>query len=116
MTTEHPYSFVVERDGIAYVSGAASVDYRTHVPVAGRRESVDAALDAVAARLATVGLGLEHVVKLTYFLTDLTLRDEANDQLVERFADPRPARTTVQVAGIPYGATVVIEAIAHRPR
>jgi 2-iminobutanoate/2-iminopropanoate deaminase len=116
MSDEHPYSFVHERDGIAYVSGAASIDYTTHTPVVGRRASVDAALDAVEERLASVGLGLGDVVKLTYFLTDLSLRDEANAQLVERFSDPRPARTTLQVAGLPYGATAVIEAIAHRPR
>jgi 2-iminobutanoate/2-iminopropanoate deaminase len=113
-TDHHPYSFVFEKDGIAYVSGAASIDYDTHQPVTGRREALDAALDAVESRLAGVGLDLSHVVKLTYFLTDLTLRDEANAQIIDRFSAPRPARTTVQVAGIPYGATAAIEAIAHR--
>lgn len=113
-TSDHPYSFVFEKDGIAYVSGAASIDYETHLPVAGRREAVERTLDEVQGRLSSIGLGLENIVKLTYFLTDLTLRNEANDQLVERFDHPRPARTTVQVAGLPYGATVAIEAIAHR--
>lgn len=114
MSGEHPYSLVMERNGIAYVSGAASIDYETHLPVAGRREALDAALDAVEQRLATIGLDRSHIVKLTYFLSDLTLRDEANEQIIERFAEPRPARTTVQVAGIPFGGTAVIEAIAHR--
>jgi enamine deaminase RidA (YjgF/YER057c/UK114 family) len=111
---EHPYSLVVERDGIVYVSGAASIDYATHQPVPGRREALDAALNAVEERLGTVGLDLSHVVKLSYFITDLSLRKEANDQIIERFSAPRPARTTVQVSGIPYGAVAAIEAIAHR--
>ncbi len=111
---EHPYSLVVERNGIVYVSGAASIDYTTHQPVPGRREALDAALNAVEERLGTVGLGLSHIVKLTYFITDLSLRTEANEQIIERFEAPRPARTTVQVSGIPYGAVAAIEAIAHR--
>ena len=111
---EHPYSLVVEKDGVVYVSGAASIDYSTHLPVPGRREALDAALDAVEARLGTVGLDLSSVVKLTYFITDLSLRTEANEQIVDRFSAPRPARTTVQVSGIPYGAVAAIEAIAHR--
>ena len=65
-------------------------------------------------RLEPFGLGLEHVVKTTFFVTDLALRDEANRQYVERFAEPRPARTFVEVSGIPYGARVALEATAHR--
>jgi 2-iminobutanoate/2-iminopropanoate deaminase len=114
MSAEHPYSLAFEANGIVYVSGAASIDYATHTPVPGRRESLDAALNAVQERLQGVGLDLENIVKLSYFLTDLSMRAEANEQLEERFSEPRPARTTLQVAGIPYGATAVIEAIAHR--
>lgn len=113
-TDHHPYSFVYEKNGIAYVSGAASIDYETHTPIGGRREALDATLDHVEARLATIGLDLSHVVKLTYHLIDLTMRDEANDQIRERFEAPRPARTTLGASELPYGATVVIEAIAHR--
>ena len=111
---EHPYSLAYESNGIVYVSGAASIDYTTHQPVPGRREALDAALAAVENRLAAVGLGIDSIVKMTYFVTDLSLRDEANEQVVERFDPPRPARTVVQVAGIPYGGSAVIEVIAHR--
>jgi 2-iminobutanoate/2-iminopropanoate deaminase len=75
---------------------------------------LDAALKNLAARLATVNLTLADVVKLTYFVTDITLRDEANQQLIEHFAHPRPARTFVEVSRLPYGASVEIDAIAHR--
>lgn len=110
----HPYALVTEKDGIVYVSGATSIDYTTHKPVAGRREALDAALAEVRKRLAIVGLDLSHIVKLTYFFTDLTLREEANAQYREHFAASRPARTVLGVSAIPYGGVVVIDAIAHR--
>jgi enamine deaminase RidA (YjgF/YER057c/UK114 family) len=114
MTDQHPYSLAFERDGIVYVSGAAAID-DDHNPILGDRECIEAAFDAVNRRLGEVGLGLEHVVKTTFFVTDISLRDEANRQYAERFPnEPRPARTFVEVSGIPYGARVALEAIAHR--
>ncbi|VIO72935.1 RutC family protein [Bradyrhizobium ivorense] len=75
---------------------------------------MEAALETLAFRLAAVNLTLSDVVKLTYFVTDITLRDEANQQLIKHFAHPRPARTFVEVSCLPYGATVEIDAVAHR--
>lgn len=111
--TAHPYSPAFDADGTVYVSGALSVDEQG-VAVPGRRAALDAALANLTARLATVGLGLEHVVKTTYFATDVTLRDEANEQYAEVFTAPRPARSFVGVSALPYGATVEIEAVARR--
>ena len=110
---EHPYSLAFERDGIVYVSGAAAIDAE-HNPILDDRECIEAAIDAVVNRLRPFGLGLEHVAKTTFFVTDVALRDEVNRQYVERFAVPRPARTFVEVTAIPYGARVALEAIAHR--
>jgi enamine deaminase RidA (YjgF/YER057c/UK114 family) len=111
--SEHPYSLAYEADGIVYVSGAAAVD-EDHRPILGDRECIEAALEAVRRRLEPFGLDLGHVVKTTFFVTDVKLRDEVNRQYVERFAEPRPARTFVEVTAIPYGARVALEAIAHR--
>jgi enamine deaminase RidA (YjgF/YER057c/UK114 family) len=88
--------------------------YATYTPVKGRMESCERALDEVAERLATVGLDLRHVVKMTYFVTDITLRDEANVQFERRFQEPRPARTVIGVSQLPFGCSVAIDAIAHR--
>jgi 2-iminobutanoate/2-iminopropanoate deaminase len=112
--TEHPYSFAYEKDGIVYVSGATTIDYQTHIPIEGRREALDAALNEVERRLGTVGLDLSHVVKVTYFLIDISLRTEANQQFESRFPQPRPARTVVGVSAIPYNGKAVIDVIAHR--
>jgi enamine deaminase RidA (YjgF/YER057c/UK114 family) len=104
--TEHPYSLVTEQDGIVYVSGATTINYDTHQPIPGRREALDAALNEVERRLASVGLGLAQVVKVTYYLIDIGLR----------FSHPRPARSVVGVSAIPYGGIAVIDVIAHRSR
>jgi 2-iminobutanoate/2-iminopropanoate deaminase len=113
LSDEHPYSLAFEKDGIVYVSGAAAIDAE-HRPITGDRECIEAAFEAVRSRLEPFGLELRHVVKTTFFVTDVGLRDEVNRQYVERFAEPRPARTFVAVSAIPYGARVALEAVAHR--
>ena len=115
MTAEHPYTEAYDDGGVVYVSGALSVDPDGSV-VGGRRPALDAALEKLRFRLGTVGLDLADVVKTTYFVTDVSLRDEANEQFVDAFAEPRPARSFVEVSRLPYGATVEIEAVARRGR
>ncbi len=108
----HPYSPAFAADGFAFVSGALSVDAEG-TAVAGRTEALDAALERMSERLATVGGRLEDVVKLTYFVTDVSLREEANDQFRRVFDHPRPARTFLEVSDLPYGSTVEIDCIAR---
>ncbi|WP_125168468.1 RidA family protein [Pusillimonas noertemannii] len=116
VNTEHPYSFVLESEGVVYVSGATTIDYTTHLPVPGRREPLDAALDEIERRLATVQLSLRSVVKVSYYLTDISLRTEVNAQFEDRFPHPRPARSVMGISSAPYGGCAVIDIIAHRSR
>jgi len=111
--TSHPYSPAFVVDDLAFVSGALPTTVDGSI-VEGREAALEAALETLARRLATVNLTLADVVKLTYFVTDITLREEANQQLIEHFAHPRPARSFVEVSRLPYGATVEIDAVAHR--
>lgn len=115
MSSAHPYSPAFAVGDLGFVSGALSVD-TDGVAVPGRLEAIEAATERMAERLATVGMGLTDVVKTTYFVTDVSLREEANAHYAQTYAEPRPARSFVEVAGLPYGATVEIEAIAHRGR
>lgn len=100
---------------MGFVSEALSVD-PDGVAVPGRMPAIAGATARLTERLATVGMGLADVVKTTYFVTDVSLREEANEHYAQVFAEPRPARSFVEVAALPYGATVEIEAIAHRGR
>ncbi|NGP06320.1 RidA family protein [Rhodococcus sp. 14C212] len=111
--TAHPYSPAYAVAGFGFVSGALSVDEHG-IAVDGTTAAFDAAIARLGERLATIGMTLADVVKTTYFVTDVTLRDEANRHYEKVFAEPRPARSFVEVAALPYGATVEIEAVAHR--
>ncbi|WP_420751913.1 RidA family protein [Rhodococcus sp. O3] len=114
VSAQHPYSPAYVAGDLVFVSGALSVDPEG-AAVGGRTEALDAAIDRMTDRLAVVGGTLSDVVKLTYFVTDLSLREEANRQFERLFPEPRPARTFVEVSALPYGATVEIDAVAaHR--
>jgi 2-iminobutanoate/2-iminopropanoate deaminase len=69
-------------------------------------------LQSLAAVLAGAGCGLDDVVKTTVFMTDLGEFAEMNEVYATHFTTHPPARSTVQVAALPAGARVEIEAIA----
>ncbi|GAA4681496.1 RidA family protein [Gordonia humi] len=112
VNANHPYTPAFKAGDTVYVSGALGVDV-DYQPVAGRDDALDAAVERMTERLATAGAALDDVVKLTYYVTDLSLREEANRQLERIFAAPRPARTFLEVSALPYGATVEIDAVAY---
>ena len=109
---DHPYSEVATAGEAVFVSGCLPVDEHENL-ASEPKEALDAALGMVARRLAGIGLGLPDVVKLTYYVTDIADRALANDQYVEFFQEPRPARTVVQVVALPRGARVEIDAVAR---
>jgi len=114
MDVAHPYSQARAAGPFGFISGALSVDPAGR-PVDGRRAALDAAIERMTERLASIGASLDDVIKVTYFVTDVTLRNEANLQFQEMFSLPRPARSFVEVQRLPYEATVEIEAITYRP-
>ncbi|MBP7630246.1 MAG: deaminase [Acidimicrobiales bacterium] len=76
---------------------------------------VDQVLVNLQGQLAGHGLGLEHVVKTTCFLVDLDQFGVFNERYAAAFAEPRPARSAVEVSRLPLGGRVEIEAWARRP-
>lgn len=111
--SEHPYSLVIRVRDTVHVSGAAGIDYTTHRRFEDPADAVAGCLAEVLRRLATVGAGPANIVKLTYHLADLAHRDLANAQYESSFTAPRPARTVVGAAALPYGAHVVIDCVAE---
>ena len=69
-------------------------------------------LENLKAVLQAAGSGLDRVVKTTVYLTSLKDFDAMNETYTRYFGDNRPARSTVQVAALPRGARVEIDAIA----
>lgn len=109
----HPYSPAYQAGGFGFVSGALSVDPDGQA-VDGREQAIEAATERLSERLGTIDFDLSDVIKTTYFVTDVTLREEANRHYERTYDPPRPARSFVGVSELPYGATVEIEAIAYR--
>ncbi len=111
-----PYSQAIESDGWIFVSGQIPLEPETNALVDGEIEAQTARVLAnLRAVLAAAGASLDDVVRTTIYLVDLGLFPRVNAVYGEHFTrDPQPARATVQVAALPLGAAVEIDAIARR--
>jgi len=112
-----PYAQAVVAGEIVFCAGQIGLDPATGRLVAGGTALETArALENLTAVLAAAGLGLADVVKTTVFVVDLREFATLNEIYGRYFRPPYPARSTVQVAALPAGARVEIEAIAVRGR
>lgn len=114
-----PYSQAVAASPgeMVFVSGQLGIDPEGGALVADDVSAQTAlALRHVAAILVAAGSGLEHVVKTTVYLTDLSGDFAAmNEVYGHAFSGHAPARATVGVLALPLGARVEIEAVAVVP-
>ena len=109
-----PYSLAIKIDNFLYTSGQISLDAETMEMVTGSIEiETEKVLQNLEAILMKDGLNLTHVIKTTVYLSDLGDFSKMNQVYEKFFADNRPARACVQVAALPKGAKVEIDAIAH---
>jgi 2-iminobutanoate/2-iminopropanoate deaminase len=107
-----PYTQSVWGGDTLYLSGQIPLDPSTMEMVdGGIVEQTRQVLKNLGAVLEAAGLGFRNVVKTTVYMTDLSQFAEMNSVYGEVFTD-KPARATVQVAALPKGALVEIEAIA----
>lgn len=101
---------------MVFFSGQIPLDPKTGLLVGEDvGAQVEQVLDNVETLLRDAGLTTDHVVKSTIFLTDMADFAVVNEAYAKRFRAPWPARSTIQVAGLPKGALVEIEIIAARP-
>ncbi len=112
-----PYSQAIEHSGWLFASGQIPLDPATGELVAG---DIEAQTRAVLANLKAVleagGASFSNVVRTTIYLTDLANFPRVNAVYGESFSSaPQPARATVQVAALPLGAEIEIDAIAAVP-
>jgi 2-iminobutanoate/2-iminopropanoate deaminase len=111
-----PYSAGVRTDNFIFTAGQVGIDPKTGEVVAG---GVEAETRQVMQNLKSVleagGSSLDAIVKTTVFLRDMNDFPIMNKIYGEFFSQEPPARTTVQVAGLPKGVAVEIEAIAVLP-
>ena len=110
-----PYSQGIATDGLVFCSGQLGLDPATGELVEGGVEAeAERALRNLAAVLDSAGLAMADVVKTTIFLADMADFSTVNAVYARHVPDPPPARSTVQVAALPKGGRIEIEAIAAR--
>src|SRR5712692_5636587 len=111
-----PYSPGMAFDRLIFVSGQGGVDPLTGTIAADVEAQTEQCLKNVQAILEAAGSGLQHVVRCGVFLVDMGEFKKMNGVYARVFGDHRPARTTVQVAGLPGdGFRVEIDAVAYIP-
>lgn len=109
-----PYSQAVSVDGWLYTSGQIGLDPATGEVVDGGFETqVRQVLANLEAVLASAGCTFADVVKTTIYVTDLATFPRLNELYGEALGDHRPARSTVEVAGLPKGVLVEMDMVAR---
>ena len=107
-----PYSQAVRCGGLVFLSGQIPLD-----PATGQLVDGDIAaqtrrvFDNLKAVCAAAGGSLDGIVRAGIFLTDLGNFAAVNAVMAEYFSEPYPARSTIQVSGLPRGAQVEVDAI-----
>jgi 2-iminobutanoate/2-iminopropanoate deaminase len=110
-----PYSQAVKACKLVFLSGQIPLDPVSGELVAGTIEDQTArVMENLKAVLAACQLSLADIVKTTIFLTDMADFAKVNAVYGSYFSQQPPARSTVQVAALPKGARVEIEAVASQ--
>ncbi len=109
-----PYSQAVELNGTLFISGQLPADPQTGEFPEDIEEQTRRSLDNLGYILEEAGLGFDDVVKTTVLLDDIANFGAMNAVYAEYFKGDKPARVCYQVAKLPKGAMVEIDAIAGK--
>ena len=108
-----PYSQAVKEGDLVFVSGQLPVDPKTgEFPSDNIQEQTRQSMENIKSVLQEAGYDMDRVLKTTVHLADIADFAAANEVYAEYFNEPYPARAAFQVAALPKGAKVEIEAIA----
>ena len=110
-----PYSQGTIADGLIFTSGQLPVTSEGELVVDDIGAAAKHCLDNVFAILKAAGAEPKNVLKVTVFLTDMADFGAVNAVYEKAFEAPYPARSCIEVAGLPKGAPIEIEAIARLP-
>ncbi len=106
-----PYSQAVQAGNTVYLSGQIGLDPATMQMAEGIDAQIARVFDNLKAVAAAAGGSLADAVKVNIYVTDLANFARVNDVMAQVFSQPYPARATVQVAALPRGALVEVDAV-----
>ncbi len=109
-----PFSTAVVAGGLCFVAGQFGID-KENRPVGDVERQTQLALDRLAEVLAKAGTSLDQLVRVTVYLKSLGDFDAMNRAYRARFPKAPPARVTLGVSDLLFGASVELEAIAAMP-
>lgn len=109
-----PYSQAIELNGTLFVSGQLPVDPESGEIPTGIEAQTRQALTNIGAILEEAGLSFNDIAKTTVLLQDINDFAAMNAVYAEYFPEDKPARVCYQVAALPKGALVEIDAIAGK--
>jgi 2-iminobutanoate/2-iminopropanoate deaminase len=110
-----PYSQAITTNGLVFTAGQVALDPKSGELVGKTTaEQTDQVLKNLQAVLTAAGTSLDTVVKATVYLADMADFAQMNEVYAKHFGAHKPARSTVQAAGLPKGARVEIDVIAVR--
>jgi len=107
-----PYSQAIQWGDVVFISGQVAF-----IPGSGQlnnntfEDEVNQVIDNLDAICKEAGGGLDNILKLSIFLTDLSYFDAVNNLMKERFSEPFPARSTIQVSRLPKDVNIEMDAI-----
>jgi|TARA_B100001996_G_scaffold175324_1_gene133847 reactive intermediate/imine deaminase len=107
-----PYSQAIQWGDVVFISGQVAF-----IPATGElnnntfENEVNQVIDNLDAICKEAGGGLDNILKLSIFLTDLANFDAVNNLMKKRFSEPFPARSTIEVSRLPKDVNVEMDAI-----
>jgi len=109
-----PYNQAIRLGGLVFVAGQLGLEPESGA-LAGPtvQDQTGQIMRNLSAILLAAGTGLDNLVKTTVFLRDLDDFAGMNEVYARYVGDAPPARSTIEISGLPSGALVEIEAIAH---
>ena len=107
-----PYSQAIATDSLLFTSGTLPIDPQTgKIPEGSIEEHAHLVFRNLTALAEAGGTCLAHAVKVTVFLADIANFQRVNAVYAQYFSEPFPARSAVQVAALPLGAAIEVEAV-----
>lgn len=109
-----PYTPAIEAGGFLFLSGQIALDAEGGLHTSDIATETRKVMENIGTLLRAAGLGYEHLVKVTIFLSDMAHYAAVNDVYGSFFTDVPPAREAVAVKGLPRGVNVEISGVAVR--